>query len=70
MKKSDTNTCNTKDEVPGKLVAWKVRHVQLTLIHAHLSGMRRCCPDVGVSGSLRLCLLKSYLLGLLSYCLL
>jgi len=67
MRNFDTNTCNSKDEVPGKLVAWKVRYVQLTLIHARLSGLRRCCPDGGVSGSLRLCLLKSYLLGLLSY---
>jgi len=56
-----------KVEVPRKPMAWKVRHVQFTLIHAHPSGLRLCYPADGVSGSLRLCLLENYLLGFLSH---
>jgi len=44
--------------------------VQLPLIHAHPGGLRRFYPDDRVSGSLRLCLLRKHLLGLLSYYLL
>lgn len=66
-RKIDPNTRDSKDEVSRKLVAWKIRHVQLPLIHAHPGGLRRCYPDDRVSGSLRLCLLTYYLLGLLSY---
>ena len=61
------NTRDLKDEVSRKLVAWEIRHVQLPFLHAHPSGLRRCYPDDRVSGSLRLCLLTYYLLGLLSY---
>jgi hypothetical protein len=50
------------------MVAWKIRHVQLPLIHAYAGGLRRCYPDDRVSGSLRLYLLTYYLL--LSYYLL
>lgn len=69
-RKIDPNTRDSKDEVSRKLVAWKIRHVQLPLIHAHAGCLRRCYPDDRVSGSLRLCLLKYYLLSLLSYYLL
>ena len=69
-RKFDPNTRDSKDEVSRKPVAWKIRHVQLPLIHAYPGGLRRCYPDHRVSGSLRLCLLKNYLLGLLSYYLL
>jgi hypothetical protein len=69
-RKIDLNTCDSKDKVSRKLVAWKIRHVQLPLIHAHPGSLRYCYPDNRVSGSLRLCLLKYYLLGLLSYYLL
>jgi hypothetical protein len=69
-RKIDSNISNSKDEVSRKLVAWKIRHVQLPLIHAHPGGLRCCYPDDRVSGSLRLCLLTYYLLGLLSYCVL
>ena len=48
-------------------MAWKVRHVQLTLIHARFSGLRLCHPADGVSESLRLCLLENHLLGFLSH---
>jgi predicted membrane channel-forming protein YqfA (hemolysin III family) len=64
--KIDPNTPDATDEVSRKLVAWKIRHVQLPLIHAHSGGLRRCYPDDRVSRSLRLCLLKYHLLGLLS----
>ena len=69
-RKIDPNARDSKDEVSRKLVAWKVRHVQLPLIYAHPGGLRRCYPDDRVSRSLRLCLLTYYLLGLLSYSLL
>jgi hypothetical protein len=69
-RKIDLNTCDSKDEVSRKLVAWKIRHVQLPLIYAYPGGLYYCCPDDRVSGSLRLYLLKYYLLGLLSYYLL
>jgi hypothetical protein len=41
-----------KDEVSRKSMAWKIRHVQLPLIHAHPGGLRRCYPDDRISGSL------------------
>jgi hypothetical protein len=44
--------------------------VQLSLIHAHTGGLCRCYSDDRISGSLRPCLLKYYLLGLLNYYLL
>lgn len=69
-RKFEPNTCDSKDEISRKLVAWKIRYVQLPLIYAYLGGLRRCYPDDRVFGSLRLCLLISYLLGLLSYYLL
>lgn len=65
-----TRIRDSKDEVSRKLVAWKIRHVQLPLIHAHPGSLRRCYPDDRVSGSLRLCLLIYYLPGFLSYYLL
>lgn len=65
-RKADPNTRDSKVEVSRKLVAWKIRHVQLSLIHAHPGRLRRCYPNGRVSGSLRLRLLKYYLLGILS----
>jgi hypothetical protein len=62
----DSNTHDSKDEVSRKLVAWKIRHVQLPFIHAHTGCLCRCYPDDRVSESLRLCLLKYQLLGLLN----
>jgi hypothetical protein len=66
-KKIDSNTHDSKDEISRKSVAWKVRHVQLPLIHAHPGGLRRYHPDEGVFRSLRLCLLEYCLLGLMNY---
>lgn len=63
----DPNRRGSKDEVSRKLVAWKIRHVQLPLIHAHTGDLRRCYPDDRVSESLRLCILTYHLLGLVSY---
>jgi hypothetical protein len=63
----DSNTHDSKDEVSRKLVAWKIRHVQLPFIHAHTGCLCRYYPDGRVSESLRLRLLKYHLLSLLNY---
>jgi hypothetical protein len=57
----------SKDEVSRKVVAWKIRYVQLPLIHAYPGSLRRYHPDDRVFGSLRLCLLEYHLLGLLNH---
>jgi hypothetical protein len=66
-RKIDSDTHDSKDEVSRKLVAWKLRHVQLPYIHALIGGLCRCYPDHRVSESLRLCLLEYHLLGFLNH---
>jgi predicted membrane channel-forming protein YqfA (hemolysin III family) len=66
-RKIDSDTHDWKDKVSRKLVAWKIRHVQLPYIHALVGGLCRCCPDHWVSESLRLCLLEYHLLGFLNH---
>lgn len=63
----DPNTCGSEDQVSRKSISWQIRPMGLPFDLSHPGGMRRCGPAGGISGCLRLCARKSYLLVPLSY---
>ena len=63
----DSNTCGSEDQVSRKSISWQIRLMGLPVDLSHPGGVRRCGPVDGVSGCLRLCSRKSYLLVSLSH---
>lgn len=60
--KIDPNSCGFKDQVPRKSISRQIRLIGLPFDLSLPGGMCRCGPVDGVSGCLRLCAAKSYLL--------
>lgn len=66
-RKVDPNTCGSEDQISRKSISWQIRPMGLPFDLSHPGGMRRCGPVDGVSGCLRLCSCKPYLLFSLNY---
>ncbi|PQE23300.1 hemolysin-III family protein [Rutstroemia sp. NJR-2017a BBW] len=66
-RETDPNAYGSEDQVSRKSISWHIRPMGLPFDLSHPGGMRRCGPVDRVSGCLRLCSRKSYLLVSLTY---